>query len=387
MSAEGALGPADPALVELRRTLHATPDLAGNEHRTAATVRGYLEGHPPDAWVEGIGGTGLAAVYRGAEPGPTVLVRAELDALPIPETVDLPHASDRSGVAHKCGHDGHMTMVAGLAPELSRVRPERGSVILLFQPAEETGEGAERVVNDPRYEQLAPEFVFALHNLPGFPLGSVIVRSGAFASASTGLVVEFEGATSHASEPESGNSPALAVASLIQSFSAVPQRFTALHEAAQVTVVHARVGEIAFGTSPGVGAVMATLRSHRQDVMDRISEHCLSLARGTAETYGLRLRTRWTEPFPATHNDRACVDRVVETAMDLGLDVIHRDIPFPWSEDFGHFTQRHTGALFGLGAGVEQPPLHHPTYDFPDAALGVGTRMFLGILRGMLGPS
>jgi amidohydrolase len=375
------------ALIALRRALHGAPDLAGSEHRTASMVRDFLNQHPPDAWIEGIGGTGFVALYEGAAPGPRVLFRAELDALPIPESIDLAHGSDRPGVAHKCGHDGHMAMVAGLAPELSRTRPARGSVALLFQPAEETGEGAERVVEDPLYAKVAPDRVFALHNLPGHPLGSVIVRPGPFASASTGLIVELTGATSHASEPESGNSPALAVASLIQSFSAVPQRFTSLHEAAQVTIVHAKVGEVAFGTSPGAGVVMATLRSHQQDVMDRISERCLALARGTAETFGLQCRTRWTEPFPATHNDPESVDLVVEAALALGLSVIHRDVPFPWSEDFGRFTQRHPGALFGLGAGEHQPPLHHPTYDFPDEVLNVGTRVFLALLRGMLGPS
>ncbi len=385
MSESGSLEPADEQLIALRHRLHATPDLAGREHRTAATVRAFLEGFPPDAWVDGIGGTGFAAIYAGRAPGPRVLVRADLDALPIPETLGLPYGSDSAGVSHKCGHDGHMTMVAGLAPELQRQRPDLGSVVLLFQPAEETGEGAERVVNDPKYAQIAPDYAFALHNLPGFPLGSIVLREGPFASASTGLIVDLDGATSHASEPESGNSPALAVASLIQSFSAVPQRFTSLHEAAQVTIVHARVGEVAFGTSPGVGAVMATLRAHRQEVMDRISERCLALARGTAETFGLGVRTRWTEPFPATRNDPACVQRVEQVACGLGLDVIHREVPFPWSEDFGHFTERHAGALFGLGAGEDQPPLHHPTYDFPDAVLGAGTRVFLGILRGMLG--
>jgi metal-dependent amidase/aminoacylase/carboxypeptidase family protein len=257
--------------------------------------------------------------------------------------------------------------------------------VLLFQPAEETGEGAARVIADPQYPSIAPDFVFALHNLPGFELGSVILRDEFFASASQGLIIELQGASSHAAEPHLGCSPALAVASLIQSLSASPQIHTGLHEAAQVTIVHARVGDVAFGTSPGYGVVMATLRTHAPGVMESLASRCLDLAQGIGRAHGLGITCRWTEEFPATVNDSRAVVHVRSAASACLLPVIEAAVPFPWSEDFGHFTSRHPGALFGLGSGTDHPPLHHPAYDFPDELLPTGVRLLVRVIHEALG--
>lgn len=375
----------DPRLVDLRRALHRHPSLADDEGDTAARIRAFVAAFAPDEVLDRVGGHGLIALWRGAAPGPTVVVRCELDALPIPETIALPHGSGRPGVAHKCGHDGHMALVCGLAPRLRERPPAAGAVALLFQPAEETGQGAARVLADPRYAALAPEWCFALHNLPGFPLGAVIVRDGVFAAASRGLVVDLEGATAHAAEPQHGRSPALAVAALVQAFSALPQLATGLHEAAQVTVVHARVGELAFGTSPGVGRVAATLRACDDGVIDRLTERCVSLAQQTAAGWGLSVCERQVEAFPVTVNHPDAAAQVRAAAVAAGLRVVEPEHPFPWSEDVGHLTAATRGALVGLGAGEAHPALHHPTYDFPDALLPVGVALLEGLVRPLTG--
>ncbi len=370
-----------PELLELRQALHRAPELAHREHRTAERIRGWLERHRPAAIVDGLGGHGLAAVWRGRQAGPRVLLRAELDGLPIDETIELDHGSTNAGVAHKCGHDGHMTMVAGLAPRLQAAPPASGEVVLLFQPAEETGEGAARVLADEKFEPLRPDWAFALHNLPGQPLGQVVVRRGVFAAASCGLRIELEGATAHAAEPQRGRSPALAVASLIQSVSAVGQYHAALEEAAKATVVNAVVGEEAYGTSPGRGHMAITLRTYDDRVLERIERRCLELAEAVAATYGLDFRTSRVEPFPVTASDERAVAIVERAAAQHGLDVTQPAAPFPWSEDFGHFTAAAPGALFGLGSGAQQPALHHPTYDFPDELLASGVDLFESIVR------
>jgi len=215
----------------------------------------------------------------------------------------------------------------------------------------------------------------------------VILRSGVFASASVGLSLELTGDSSHAAEPHRGRSPALAVAELINGLSAAPQLHTALHEAAQVTVIHARLGEPAFGTSPGHGAVMATLRAHDADVMQRLRERCLALARDVARTHRLELASRWVEPFPATVNDPDAVALVAGAAADAGLETLEAPVPFPWSEDFGHFTAACPGALVGVGAGEEHPALHSRLYDFPDELLETGRRLLSTIIRRALGGS
>jgi len=373
-------------LVELRHSLHRRPELASEESATAGQIAGFLRRFAPDRVVAGLGGHGLAALYRGAAPGPRVLVRAELDALLIPETITPVHGSSTAGVSHKCGHDGHMAMLAGLASQLHRRRPDRGEVVLLFQPAEETGEGARRVLDDPAFAELRPDRVFALHNLPGFPLGQVVVRAGVFASASVGLAIRLTGDSSHAAEPHRGRSPALALAELVCGLSAVPQLTAALHEAAQVTVIHARLGEVAFGTSPGEAVVMATLRSHDPELMSRLRDRSVALAQGTARTHELKHAVEWVEPFPATINEPAAVDLVRQAARQLGLDVREVPLPFPWSEDFGHFTDAFPGALFGLGAGEAHPALHGRHYDFPDELLMTGCRLLASVVEQSLGP-
>jgi amidohydrolase len=371
------------SLRELRRALHAAPELSDHESATASSIAEFLQRQEPDELVTGLGGHGVAAVFRGASPGPCVLLRSELDALPIEETAELPYASRTAGVSHKCGHDGHMAMVAGVGARLMAARPPRGSVVLLFQPAEETGQGARRVLDDARFAPLAPDYAFAVHNLPGFPRGQVILGRGTFASASSGLIIELEGNSSHAAEPERGQSPTLAFAHLVYSLSSGPQLFTALEAAAKVTVIHARLGEVAFGTSPGVAQVMATLRCHEQRVMDRLSERCVRLAERTAAAHDLRCSVRWTEDFPATVNDESCAAWVEAAARAAGLETSLISTPFPWSEDFGHFTGAFKGALFGLGAGPEHPALHSREYDFPDDLLAAGVDLYYQLLESV----
>lgn len=372
-------------LKELRHDLHRNAERSRAEELTAKIVSGFLKSHTPDNLVENLGGHGLAAVYEGRSPGPTVLLRSELDALPIRETIDSDHGSVSDGVSHKCGHDGHMTIVAGLAPLLADSKPSQGRVVLLFQPAEETGEGARLVIDDPKFARIKPDRVFALHNLPGFPLGSVISKRSCFASASRGMIVSLGGATSHAAEPHKGRSPALAAAQIIQALSAAVQFHTALHEGAKVTVISARVGERAFGTSPGYGEVMATVRAHTDDVMERLCKRCEGLARDIAHAFELDEEVSWTEEFVATINDDQSVDLVEKAADELGVAVVRPEHPFAWSEDFGHFTALAPGALFGLGAGADHPALHRPEYDFPDELIDVGINLFRKILKELLG--
>ena len=154
-----------------RRKLHQMPEVSGEEHDTATEVVRFLQTTAPDEMVTGLGCTGVAAVFAGETPGPTVLIRAELDALPIAEISDLPHRSRIAGKSHMCGHDGHMATLAAVAKELQSDRPKRGRVILLFQPAEENGAGAAAVLADPAFARLKPDYAFSLHNMPGLPLG------------------------------------------------------------------------------------------------------------------------------------------------------------------------------------------------------------------------
>lgn len=374
-------------LRRIRRALHSRPELSGAEAQTAKTVVSWLWRTAACDIVTGLGGHGLVARIPGRGDAPAIGVRAELDALPILESNDLlPHSSQTPGCSHKCGHDGHLTMLLGLAHRLSQV-PPAGDVYLLFQPAEETGQGAAALLAESQVRDLPLRGALAIHNLPGFPRNSVVVRKGPFAAASVGLVVEMVGCTAHAGEPERGRSPATALAALINWIETLPQRTTPFNAAAKATVIHARLGEAAFGTSPGQATVMATLRADTEVTLSSLQAHCRRQLPGIVAGFGLSSRITWREPFPATINAPEVVEAVSAAARASGLSIIEPVGPMPWSEDFGHFTRHVPAALVGLGAGQQRAPLHSAKYDFPDALLPVGINLLANAVDRLQSPS
>lgn len=368
-------------LTSIRRYLHQNPELPEREFGTAQYLAGQLHELGPSQLLEGVGGAGLIAVFDSGKEGPAVLFRSELDALPIQEVNDFDHRSRRENVSHKCGHDGHMATLLGLAGAISRQPPRIGRVILLFQPAEEIGAGAERVLQDPRFEGLYPiDYAFAFHNLPGFPLGEVLLRKGPFTAAVKSLIVRLEGKTSHAGEPENGINPALAIADILMASEKMSVADTQAEDFAILTPIHVNMGEVAYGVSAGRGEVHLTIRTWTEEAMRRLSARLLHYLGDLALGHGLRLETEWTNVFRTNRNDPEAVDIVQQAAEDFGMAITHRDQPFKWGEDFGAFTQRFRGAMFGLGAGEGCPALHNPDYDFPDELLEPGIELYKRIM-------
>jgi amidohydrolase len=371
-------------LIKLRKEIHQNPELAGEEKLTAKRIISFAKMYNPDKIIPNIGGKGLAVIFEGMENGRTVLIRCELDALPISETNKLNYRSIYNNVSHKCGHDGHMAIVSGLIPLLSKSKLKKGRVILLYQPAEETGEGAEKILNDKKFKSIKPEFVFALHNLPGFEKGKILVRQKEFASASKGVIIKLFGKTSHAAEPEKGINPALAVSEIISGLTSLPKKIRSLKDFSLVTIIHSKIGERAFGTSPGYAEVMATLRSYKNSDMNLLKENALEKVKSIAQKYNLKTEISFVENFPATVNEKSCVDIVINAAKENKLKTKYLTEPFKWSEDFGHFTNKFKGALFGLGSGIKHPALHNPDYDFPDEIIVPGVITFYSIINLIL---
>lgn len=372
-------------LISLRHQLHREPELSGNEIATARKIEAFARRHSPDQLISQLGGYGMAVVYEGKIPGPTLLVRCDMDALPIQEiNEELDYASETAGISHKCGHDGHMVMAAGLLPLLAKQKPKKGKVVILFQPAEETGQGAAHVISDPKFAQIKPDYCFALHNLPGFKSGNIIVGQNTFASASTGIVVKLNGRTAHAAEPEKAISPARAIAGLIQQLPELANP-NEKQDFSLLTIIHARIGERAFGTTPGYAELMATLRAHTNEELETLCSKVTAIIEEMAESNHLKPALEWVEAFPATINDDECNREITRAATSLSYTIEHLTLPFRWSEDFGHFTQNFKGALFGLGSGINQPELHHPSYNFPDEIILNGTKTFHQIIQQING--
>ncbi len=370
-------------ITDLRRRLHREPEVSNSEHDTAAYITSFMERFNPSLVLE-IASTGRAFVFEGDAPGPTVMFRAELDALPISEETGLEYSSSREGVMHACGHDGHMSILVGLASLIAADRPKKGRVVLLFQPAEEVEQGARDVVNDPAFKTIEPDFIFALHNMPGYKRGEALLRHDTFAAASRALVVKLRGRTSHAGEPEKGISPALAVARIVQGTAEMMRDEGLFEDVAFLTVVYIKVGEPSAGTTPGYGEMMMTLRSYLDSDMERLTERTERLVRTIADDENLQAIMSWEEIFPAVVNSREAVDIAEKAATDAGIAVRHLEAPNRWSEDFAYFTAKYKGAIFGLGAGEAHPPLHDPKYDFPDELIEPGAEIFYNIYKSLL---
>ena len=378
-------------LFEFRQLLHQHPEVSGTESDTPRLIQEFISRFSPDRVIAPIGGNGLAAVYYSDDVGPTLLFRAEIDALPIgADTGRLPSGESTSiPAAHRCGHDGHMAAVAGLAPLLHANPLRSGRVVLLFQPAEETGQGARQIVDDPGFAEITPDLVFAWHNLPGYPLGEVLVKSGLINYASAGMHLRLMGKEAHASQPEKGISPAPVMCELINGLSSLSASH-ADDEALQkslVTIVHAQIGDKSYGTAPGRAELMATLRASSTERLQRLQSKAVDVATRCAAAGGIQADVSWSDEFAACRNSKTAAKILADSAVRSGLNVRWLTEAFRWSEDFGQFTARHTGAMLMIGAGVKSAPLHSQGYEFPDALLEPAVAVFWNIIDSLVGDS
>ncbi len=371
-------------LTAWRHERHRHPEVSGAEAATAGATVAALASLAPDEVLTGLGGHGVAAVFAGQAPGPTVMLRAELDALPIVEGSGVAHASVVPGVAHLCGHDGHSACLLGVARVLSRRRPARGRVVLLFQPAEENGSGAAAVMADAAFERIRPDWAFALHNMPGVPLGEVRVWSGPANCASVGLRLRLTGRTAHAGTPHTGLSPLPALLAMVPRLQALGPGGDLGPSFRLVTITHLLMGEPAFGIAPGTAELWLTLRCLLDGPMAALKAEAMAIASEVAAEQGLGLDASWHDDFAACENDPAAVARIEAALSRAGIRFAPDEAMRP-SEDFGRFRQPGTtSAMFLLGAGVDHPALHDPRYDFPDALIPVAVRAFTEIVDGLL---
>ena len=363
-------------LIALRRKLHQYPEVSGQETETASKIIEFLKPTHPGSILEKIGGSGVAVVYDSGRPGPFVGFRCELDALPIEEANAFKHASGKSGVSHKCGHDGHMAIVAGVGLKAARNPVKNGKLVLVFQPAEETGSGAEAMLKDDRFKDLVPDQFYALHNVPGVATGKIISRNHIVCPASEGLIFHLKGKTSHAGQPDKGNNPAPVLSAIQLKAQELHEQSSAGAHRTKITTVFIQLGERAFGVNPGRGAIGFTLRSDNNLSLHDTRKQLIAFAKGKCAEAGLELKMEAADPFKTVVNTDHAYQKIKEAAVNLGYQLDEMKTPFAWSEDFGRFSEVTSTGFFGLGAGENTPELHHDTYDFPDALIPFGVNMF-----------
>ena len=360
-------------IISLRHTLHQHPELSMQETETMKILQSFLrdntslEIHKRDGWFYALKkGSGAAESYgRNLRP---IAFRADMDALPMPESIKLPYGSQNEGISHKCGHDGHCAVLCGLALELNSRETDR-DVYLIFQPGEEIGAGAQRCAELIWEKEIAE--IYAMHNLGGYPEGSLVYRRGLTQPASEGLRIRLIGKTSHASAPEKGNNPAGAIAAIVQYALSTPMRLC--------TITGIRLGDGDFGISPGEGEVCLTLRAEAEEEMLAMEKSIISCTAQVSSAAGLEMTYSIHDYFPETRNHDDCLDRVLDAAQENKIPAMSMRELWRASEDFGHYLKICPGAMFYIGNGEDYPPLHTAEYDFNDRIIETAVNMFMRI--------
>ena len=373
-----------PNISPLRKELHQHPELSGQEFETPNRIKTYIQQLHPTTIIDQIGGTGIAAIYEYSTNGLTVMIRCELDALPIHEKNNFEHKSIHPGISHKCGHDGHMAILLALSLKLKEKPFPIGKVILLFQPAEETGQGADHVIQDPKFKAFQPDYIFALHNIPGAPLHQIIKMETGFSAEVISFAVRLTGKKSHAAEPENGINPAFAVACLIPKLDQLKISDPLDNNFAVLTPIHISVGQQSYGVSPAHGELHYTIRTWSQVSMTNLKKNIIQIIDDIASEQSLEYKIDWFEHFPASQNNIECNQYITKAANQNSLSLVERRYPFTFGEDFGWYSKKYKSAMFGLGAGENSPALHHEDYDFPDEIIETGAKMFYDIITHIL---
>lgn len=368
---------------DFRKKLHQNAELAFEEVNTKKLILEHFTNFDNYMIIE-FGKASFCLIIDSEFDGETILFRTELDALPIVEINGFTHKSLNPNVSHKCGHDGHITIVTALASKILEEGLEKGKVIFLFQSAEETGEGAVDILKYEEFTKLKIDYCFALHNIPGYPKSSIITKEGVFSSASTGYIIKLFGKTSHAAEPENGINPALAISKIINISNTLINLDIKSDDFTLITPIQINMGSEAFGTSAGYGEVKFTIRAYSNDVLQELIKSLEIEISKICKNENLDFKIEFTEYFFANNNDKESNEVVVDVAKLLNLNNIQKELPFKWSEDFGAISSRYKGAMFGLGSGEDCPALHNPDYDFPDEIIETGVNMFYNIYKRIL---
>ncbi|MER8545426.1 M20 aminoacylase family protein [Mesorhizobium sp. M0684] len=371
-------------LAAARQHLHAHPELSFQERETAVYVAERLESWGYEV-TRNVGGFGVVGRLRQGS-GRSIAIRADMDALPITEATNLPYASQASGKMHACGHDGHTTMLLGAAEYLARTRHFNGTVNLIFQPAEEAGKGsgAQAMIADGLFERFPCDAIFGLHNHPGAPTGSFLMRAGPLMAASDTVTIRIAGRGGHASRPHLTVDPIVAAANIVMTLQTVVSRNVNPIETAVVTVgtIH---GGTASNVIPEHAEITLSVRSFSAEIRDTLEQRIRNIAALVAQAHGATVEIDYERGYPVVVNS----ERETSFATDIAVELVGQDkvsvCPLiPGSEDFSYFLEHKPGCFLRLGNGEDSAILHSSKYDFNDGNLTVGAALWARLTERFL---
>ncbi|MFO1425735.1 MAG: M20 aminoacylase family protein [Steroidobacteraceae bacterium] len=368
----------------VRRDIHRHPELAYQEQRTSALVADRLRRWGIEVH-ERIGRTGVVGVLRAGNSSRSIGLRADMDALPIQEGTGAPHASVHAGVMHGCGHDGHTAMLLTAARYLAETRRFDGRVHLIFQPAEEGQAGAQAMIDDGLFERFPCAEVYALHNWPSLPAGTIATRPGPIMAAADRFEITVRGAGGHAAQPHLASDTILCAAQIVTGAHTLVAR--RIDPGANAVLSITRIeGGSSHNVLPAEVKLTGTVRTFDPAVQDRLEAALRELIDGTAKAAGCTATIEYVRYYPATINDADCARHVLEAGRALFGRALEPDAPAATSEDFAFMLQRVPGAYVWLGQGsaTHSAPLHDARYDFNDEVLTTGAALLASLAERRL---
>ncbi|XXN64388.1 M20 aminoacylase family protein [Enterobacter ludwigii] len=368
-----------------RRRLHQNPELGYQEQQTSALVAQVLA----DAGLQvfrGLAGTGVIGTLENG-PGPIIGLRADMDALPITEKGDPQWKSQKTGVMHACGHDGHTAILLAAACQLAATRNFSGTLHFIFQPAEENLGGARKMVEEGLFQRFPMDAVYAMHNWPGMPVGTLAVNPDAMMASLDSFEITLHGKSCHAAMPESGADPMVVAAELILALQTIPSRRLSPLASAVVSVTQIHGGE-AINVIPEQIVLRGTVRCLQTDVRNRVRGLIEDFVTTLPRPFGVSGEIHWYPGYPVTANHAEQAEQVRAVAVDmLGEAQVNWQVnPSMASEDFACMMEACPGAYFWLGADGATPsaPLHNAKYDFNDELLPIGITFWQRLVESVL---
>lgn len=364
-----------------RRYLHTIPELGLECHKTAAFVAERLREFGVDEVHEGIAKTGIVAIINGKTPGPTIGLRADMDALPMEELAELDYASTHPGMMHACGHDGHTTMLLGAAKYLVETRNFSGRVALIFQPDEEGGGGGEVMVKEGIMERFDIGQVYAMHNAPDLEVGTFHTNPGAIMAGADEFTISVTGVGGHAAMPHSAVDPLLAGCAMVQALQSIVSRNT--DPLAQLVV---SVTQIHAGTThnviPGTCEINGTVRTLSKEVQATTVRRIEEIMAGQAAAFGVTAKLDYIYGYPPTINHPEQASFAAEVASEIAGEarVDASTPPIMGAEDFAYMLEARPGAYITLGQG-KSAMCHHPMYNFNDDIAPIGASYFVRLVE------
>ena len=365
-----------------RRHLHAHPEIQFACHETAKFVAEKLRAFGVDEIHEGIATSGVVAIIEGRAAGPTIGLRADMDALPMEEVTGLDYASTVPGKMHACGHDGHTTMLLGAARYLAETRNFAGRVALIFQPAEEGGGGARVMVEEAVLDRFEIAEIYALHNAPGTPVGAFYTTPGPIMAAVDTFHIHISGKGGHGAYPHDTADPIVAAVGMVNAIQTIVSRNHKAQDELVVSVTQIHAGS-ADNIIPETAYINGTVRTFDKSTQAMVRVRLAAIVAGQADAYGVQAKLDYEVGYPATVNDPAKAAFAVEVAREVSADVRPDSPREMGAEDFAYMLEKRPGAYLFVGNG-DSAGLHHPAYDFDDRTAPVGASFFARLVERAL---